>query len=193
MTESIKTALEHESYSAINSIRELSLTLHSSVSRGISVVEKARRALAAGEKVSDIELDEIANREDWVDTRCYDLFPTFLRKGAGTGREMLALGTDVDGRWARCWAKALGAVARLEVGDKELLSIPDSVSDQYHLSTTTRLFQSLIVALIPSQATEAEHAALTVLCAALSSKQSEAGAQDISSTVRSESSQTDRD
>lgn len=111
MSESIKTAIENESYASVAPIRELSHTLHHSIGRGISIIEQARQILASFipgdvdlENSIDIEaLRALASRsaDDWVDVRNWELFPAYVglaEKNEGAvqdpevaGRNLLAL------------------------------------------------------------------------------------------------------
>lgn len=162
LSESIKTAVEHESYASIAPIRELAHTLSHSVARGISVIERSRIALAreassSGDEpdvVGDVDLkqlDVIAARkkEDWVDVRNWELFPAHVgvqqgRDAETQGARMLGLSAgeeigdaEVDGEWCAAWADVLARLAA--VGGSKAVSgvevkkaIPASVSWFHH-------------------------------------------------------------
>ena len=162
LSESIKTAIEHESYASIAPIRELAHTLSHSVARGIFVIERSRIALAreasvsgdesgAGGDVDIKQLETIAERkkEDWVDVRNWELFPAHVAVEQGgnaepEGARILASSTgeeigngQVDGEWCAAWADVLARLAA--VGGPTAVSrvevkraIPASVSWFHH-------------------------------------------------------------
>jgi hypothetical protein len=149
LSESIKTAVEHESYASIAPIRELAHTLSHSVARGISVIERSRIALAREASVSGDELDGVEDvhlkqldviaarkKEDWVDVRNWELFPAHIgvqqgRDAETEGGRLLALsagqeigGGEVDGEWCAAWADALARLAA--VGRTTAVSVAES-------------------------------------------------------------------
>lgn len=101
----MKTALEHESYSQISSIRQLQQTIKTSLPAAMLAIESQRLALikggasASSEEVST-ELAYARDADEGFDTRNWELAPLLV--GEKPMREVLSLGQG-DRNWVKSW------------------------------------------------------------------------------------------
>jgi len=133
----VKQALEHESYSKIQGIRELASKLANSLSGAILKVEQARMALLSGKGISEetiATLSKLADVDRLMDNRNFELLPEIGGKRPST-RDMTDLGGVVSDSWVRTHARLLAALGKFAKGEAvEHVELPEGQAVSFALS-----------------------------------------------------------